>query len=50
VLKLVGAAAEQNWSFERCVELGTELNSNLVTVGTSLDHCHIPGIKTLVAG
>ncbi|KIW09111.1 dihydroxyacetone kinase [Verruconis gallopava] len=43
VLKLVGAAAEEGWSFERCVEIGTQINANLVTVGTSLDHCHIPG-------
>lgn len=43
VLKVVGAAAQEGWSFERCVELATEMNANLVTVGTSLDHCHIPG-------
>jgi dihydroxyacetone kinase len=43
VLKIVGAAAQAGWSFERCVELATEVNANLVTVGSSLDHCHIPG-------
>lgn len=25
------------------MELATEMNANLVTVGSSLDHCHIPG-------
>jgi dihydroxyacetone kinase len=42
-LKLLGAASDEHWSFERCVELGNQINSYLVTIGTSLDHCHIPG-------
>ncbi|KAF2233496.1 dihydroxyacetone kinase-like protein, partial [Viridothelium virens] len=43
VIKLAGAASEKNWSFERCLQLGDLGNANLVTIGTSLDHCHIPG-------
>lgn len=43
VLKLCGSAAEEGYSFEKCMELGTSVNANAVTVGSSLDHCHIPG-------
>ncbi|KAF2087785.1 dihydroxyacetone kinase-like protein [Saccharata proteae CBS 121410] len=42
-LKLMGAASHQSWSFEDCLKLGTRTNDQVVTVGTSLDHCHIPG-------
>ncbi|KAK4987148.1 hypothetical protein LTR50_004845 [Elasticomyces elasticus] len=40
---LVGAASHRNWAFERCTELGESVNAQLVTVGSSLDHCHVPG-------
>ncbi|KAK3683166.1 hypothetical protein LTR37_020505 [Vermiconidia calcicola] len=43
VLKLCGAAAEQGYQLEKCVKIGTSVNANAVTVGSSLDHCHIPG-------
>ncbi|KAF2857824.1 dihydroxyacetone kinase [Piedraia hortae CBS 480.64] len=43
VLKLVGHAASQEESFDTCIRLGEATNSNLVTVGASLDHCRIPG-------
>ncbi|KAH7049321.1 dihydroxyacetone kinase-like protein [Macrophomina phaseolina] len=43
VLKLLGAAAHESWSFEECWKLGSEVNAQLATIGTSLDHCHIPG-------
>ncbi|KAK4983377.1 hypothetical protein LTR66_008845 [Elasticomyces elasticus] len=43
VLKLVGAASHRGWAFERCTELGESVNAQLVTVGSSLDHCHVPG-------
>ncbi|KAF2489686.1 dihydroxyacetone kinase [Lophium mytilinum] len=43
VLKLVGAAAQLGWNFERCLKLGNLGNDQLVTMGTSLDHCHVPG-------
>ena len=32
-----------NWPFERCRKIGELGNSQLVTIGTSLDHCHVPG-------
>ncbi|KAF7187295.1 Dihydroxyacetone kinase 1 [Pseudocercospora fuligena] len=43
VLKLCGAAAESGYSFDKCMEIGYAVNANAVTVGSSLDHCHIPG-------
>jgi dihydroxyacetone kinase len=43
VIKLIGAASEKNWSFEKCKKMGELGNSQLVTIGTSLDHCHVPG-------
>ncbi|KAK3056243.1 hypothetical protein LTR09_002750 [Extremus antarcticus] len=43
VLKLAGAAAHHDYSFEDCMSIGASVNGNAVTVGSSLDHCHIPG-------
>lgn len=43
VLKLCGSAAEAGYDFEKCMEIGLAVNDNAVTVGSSLDHCHIPG-------
>jgi len=43
VLKLCGTAAENGWDFEKCMKIGEAVNANAVTVGSSLDHCHIPG-------
>lgn len=43
VIKLIGAASQKNWPFERCRKIGELGNSQLVTIGTSLDHCHVPG-------
>ncbi|KAK5116035.1 hypothetical protein LTR62_000491 [Meristemomyces frigidus] len=43
VLKLCGAAAEFGYDFEKCMIIGEAVNANAVTVGSSLDHCHIPG-------
>ena len=43
VLKLCGSASEAGYSFERIMEIGYAVNANAVTVGSSLDHCHIPG-------
>lgn len=42
-MKIVGAAAAKGESFERCVELGKAVNAQLVSVGSALDHCHVPG-------
>ncbi|KAF2468969.1 dihydroxyacetone kinase-like protein [Lindgomyces ingoldianus] len=43
VIKLIGAASQKNWPFEKCRKLGQLGNDELVTIGTSLDHCHVPG-------
>lgn len=43
MIKLIGAASQKGWSFERCRKIGELGNSQLVTIGTSLDHCHVPG-------
>ncbi|KAF1947371.1 Dak1-domain-containing protein [Clathrospora elynae] len=43
VIKLIGAASQKGWAFERCRKIGELGNSQLVTIGTSLDHCHVPG-------
>ncbi|KAK4957434.1 hypothetical protein LTR10_005397 [Elasticomyces elasticus] len=43
VLKLCGSAAEAGYDFEKCMKIGEAVNDNAVTVGSSLDHCHIPG-------
>ncbi|EME49502.1 hypothetical protein DOTSEDRAFT_143547 [Dothistroma septosporum NZE10] len=43
VLKLCGSAAEAGYSYEKCMNIGLSVNANAVTVGSSLDHCHIPG-------
>lgn len=43
VLKLCGSAAEAGYEYDKCMEIGLSVNANAVTVGSSLDHCHIPG-------
>ena len=40
---MIGAASRKGWAFERCRRIGELGNSQLVTIGTSLDHCHVPG-------
>ncbi|KAM0543058.1 hypothetical protein ACHAPJ_012507 [Fusarium lateritium] len=42
-MKTICAAAAQDWSFERCVSLGRAVNDHTVSIGSSLDHCHVPG-------
>ena len=41
--KIAGAAAEKGLDVQRIAELGRQLMDNMVAVGTSLDHCHVPG-------
>lgn len=45
VLKICGAAAAENYSFEDCMKIGNAVNDNCGTIGSSLDYCHIPGRK-----
>ncbi|KAF3918135.1 hypothetical protein ABW21_db0201286 [Orbilia brochopaga] len=42
-LKILGAAAGAGYGFEECLTLGKAVNANLVTIGASLDHCHVLG-------
>ena len=42
-MKILGAAAMKEYSFERCVEIGKAVNEQLVSIGSALDHCHVPG-------
>jgi dihydroxyacetone kinase len=42
-MKILGAAAAREYSFERCVEIGKAVNEQLVSIGSTLDHCHVPG-------
>ncbi|CZS79585.1 unnamed protein product [Fusarium graminearum] len=42
-MKTLCAAAAENWSFEQCVSLGRAVNDHTVSIGSSLDHCHVPG-------
>ncbi|KAF5652807.1 dihydroxyacetone kinase [Fusarium sp. NRRL 25303] len=42
-MKVLCAAAAEDWSFEQCVNLGRAVNDNTVSIGSSLDHCHVPG-------
>lgn len=45
VLKLCGAAAARDYSFDDCLKIGKAVNDNCGTIGSSLDYCHIPGRK-----
>ena len=42
-MKILGAAAASDYGFERCVEIGKAVNEQLVSIGSALDHCHVPG-------
>ncbi|KAE8454509.1 hypothetical protein EG329_000132 [Mollisiaceae sp. DMI_Dod_QoI] len=42
-MKILGAAAAREYSFEKCVEIGKAVNEQLVSIGSALDHCHVPG-------
>lgn len=42
-MKIVGAAAAKEYIFEKCVEIGKAVNHQLVSIGSALDHCHVPG-------
>lgn len=42
-MKILGAAAANNFGFEKIVLFGKALNSQLVSIGSALDHCHVPG-------
>ncbi|CAO1612496.1 unnamed protein product [Jaminaea pallidilutea] len=41
--KVLGAASERGLNVQQIKKLGDVLIANSVTIGTSLDHCHVPG-------
>lgn len=43
MIKLSGAASQKGWAFQRVRKIGELGNGQLVTIGASLDHCHVPG-------
>ncbi|WWC64359.1 dihydroxyacetone kinase [Kwoniella dejecticola CBS 10117] len=43
VMKLIGAAAAAGLDLQECGTLGDAIASNQATIGTSLDHIHVPG-------
>ncbi|CAG9990438.1 unnamed protein product [Clonostachys byssicola] len=42
-MKILGAAAASGLSFTECVNIGSAVNDHIVTIGSALDHCHVPG-------
>jgi triose/dihydroxyacetone kinase / FAD-AMP lyase (cyclizing) len=42
-MKVLGAAAALEYSYEKLVKIGRAVNDQLVSIGSSLDHCHVPG-------
>lgn len=45
-MKIVGAAAAKKYSFQKCVDIGRAVNAQVVSIGSALDHCHVPGRQT----
>ncbi|KAK9483570.1 Dak1 domain-containing protein [Lipomyces starkeyi] len=43
VLKVLFAAAGSGLALEKCIAIGSAINSNIVIIGSSLDHCHVRG-------
>ncbi|KEI41901.1 uncharacterized protein L969DRAFT_44135 [Mixia osmundae IAM 14324] len=41
--KICGAAAEAGQSLHQLTTLAQRINANMVSIGASLDHCHVPG-------
>ncbi|KAM3525317.1 hypothetical protein MY4038_007362 [Beauveria bassiana] len=44
-MKIVCFAAAENWLFDDCVRLAEAVNAQTVSIGSALDHCHVPGRK-----
>ncbi|KAK8054522.1 hypothetical protein PG994_009589 [Apiospora phragmitis] len=41
--KIATAAAAKKYPFDRCVKLAQAVNAEVVSIGSALDHCHVPG-------
>lgn len=44
--KVLGAASEKGDDVQKIAKLGRSMVKNFVTIGSSLDHCHVPGRST----
>lgn len=42
-MKILSAAAADKYSFDRCVDIGRSVNDQTVSIGSALNHCHVPG-------
>ncbi|OHX00877.1 dihydroxyacetone kinase [Colletotrichum incanum] len=42
-MKILSAASGEKYSFDRCVDIGKAVNDQTVSIGSALDHCHVPG-------
>jgi triose/dihydroxyacetone kinase / FAD-AMP lyase (cyclizing) len=42
-MKITGAAASKKYSFQQCVDIARAVNAQVVSIGSALDHCHVPG-------
>lgn len=42
-MKITGVAATRKFNFDKCVRLGRAVNAEVVSIGSALDHCHVPG-------
>ena len=42
-MKILCAAAAEGRDFDKCVLLAQALNAHTVSIGSALDHCHVPG-------
>lgn len=42
-MKILGAGASRGFSIDECLKLGRAVNEHTVTIGSTLDHCHVPG-------
>ncbi|OAA53315.1 dihydroxyacetone kinase [Cordyceps fumosorosea ARSEF 2679] len=42
-MKILCAAAAEGWLFDDCVRLAEAVNAETVSIGSALDHCHVPG-------
>ncbi|KAK7994764.1 hypothetical protein PG990_013537 [Apiospora arundinis] len=41
--KIATAAAARKYSFDKCVKMAKAVNAEVVSIGSALDHCHVPG-------
>ncbi|KAH8682130.1 Dak1 domain-containing protein [Xylariales sp. PMI_506] len=42
-MKITTAAAAKKYSFDKCVSIAKAVNAQVVSIGSALDHCHVPG-------